>query len=74
MSTFNPNAIMDIDHRKVGCTSLEGLRALKKKAKKLYKSDTTEDPDKIKLLTVIGDLEEKIRHGQFKEKLLNGEA
>lgn len=65
---------MDIDNGKVGCTSLAGLKALKKKAKKLYKSTGTEDPDKIKLLSVIGDLEEKIRHGQFKEQLLNGEA
>jgi hypothetical protein len=65
---------MDIDNGKVGDRSLAGLKALKKKAKKLYKSTGTEDTDKIKLLSVIGDLEEKIRYGQFKEQLLNGEA
>ena len=66
--------MITIETEKAECKSLMELRALKKKAKKLYKSTKVEDSDKIKLLDVIGDLENKIRQEEFKEKLLNGEV
>ena len=49
------------------------LRALLVKTNGLYDSYEIEDADKIKLLDKIGELENKIRAEEYKERVLNGE-
>ena len=53
--------------------SLTELRALLVKTNDLYESSQIEDTDKIKLLDKIGELENKIRAQEYKERVLNGE-
>jgi len=58
---------------KVESKSLTELRALLVKTNDLYDSVEIEDTDKIKLLEKIGELENKIRAQEYKERVLNGE-
>ena len=58
---------------KVVSKSLTELRALLVKTNDLYDSSQIEDTDKIKLLDKIGELENKIRAQEYKERVLNGE-
>jgi len=58
---------------KVESKSLVELRALLVKTNDLYDSSQIEDTDKIKLLDKIGELENKIRAEEYKERVLNGE-
>ena len=58
---------------KVESKSLVELRALLVKTNDLYESSQIEDTDKINLLDKIGELENKIRAQEFKERVLNGE-
>ncbi len=58
---------------RVESKSLTELRALLVKTNDLYESSQIEDTDKIKLLDKIGELENKIRAQEYKERVLNGE-
>jgi len=58
---------------KLKSKSLRELRALLVKTNDLYESSQIEDTDKIKLLDMIGELENKIRAEEYKERVLNGE-
>jgi len=58
---------------KVESKSLAELRALLVKTNDLYESSQIEDTDKIKLLDKIGELENKIRAEEYKERVLNGD-
>jgi len=58
---------------RVESKSLVELRALLVKTNDLYDSSQIEDTDKIKLLDKIGELENKIRAEEYKERVLNGE-
>ena len=62
----------EIYFTRIESKSLEQLQGLLIKVNILYES-TEEDSDKIKLLGFIGELEEKIRCEEFKERLMNGE-
>jgi hypothetical protein len=52
--------------------SLAEIKLLLEETNALY-NKAKEVSDKIKLLELIGNLEEKIRAEDYKEKLLNGE-
>ena len=58
---------------KVESKSLTELRALLVKTNDLYESTQIEDTNKIKLLDKIGEMENKIRAEEYKERVLNGE-
>jgi len=60
-------------YERVESKSLVELRALLVKTNDLYESSQIEDTDKIKLLDKIGELENKIRAEEYKERVLNGE-
>ena len=62
----------DIYYSKIESKSLEELQMLLIKVNILYDA-AEEDGDKIKLLGFIGELEEKIRFAEYKERLMNGE-
>ena len=52
--------------------TLDELEGLLIKFNVLFEA-AEEDSDKTKLLSTIGDLEEKIRSAEYKERLINGE-
>ena len=58
---------------RVESNCLMELRALLVKTNDLYESSQIEDIDKIKLLDKVGELENKIRAQEYKERVLNGE-
>ena len=63
---------MDIYFGRVENRSLDELKGLLIKVNVLYDA-AEEDSDKLKLLSFIGELEEKIRAEQYKGRLMNGE-
>jgi len=71
--TILKNQDMLSGFEKVESKSLTELRALLVKTNDLYDSVEIEDTDKIKLLEKIGELENKIRAQEYKERVLNGE-
>ena len=64
---------MQCGFERVESKSLVELRALLVKTNGLYDSSEIEDTDKIKLLDKIGELENKIRAEEYKQRVLNGE-